>query len=218
MKISYALLATFACLVLAFCIAAAITAQASHTWWEIEKNNTSNRYYFGLYRVCVEKANKVETCYQFNVMGIKIFAEDELRTPGASKPVVISENLESRNVWILSFFAILFTGMAFLVAVPTACMSYTCSIHKCVPIIQCIFTAIGTILGVTSVAYAYGKRHLIWESGVTALKEQNFTTDKVNFVGQGFLYQCLYTTIEAIACICYIIMITIQPVMRKVAI
>lgn len=217
MKLSYAILATLACLVLAFCIAAAITAQASHTWWEMEKNGTE-RFYFGLYQVCVDSGdNSAEMCYTFRMKEVKQFVNEQL-TFGAIIPVISAETKESQDVWILSFFAIVFTGMAFILSLPTAILSFNSNINDSVPKLLCFFTAVGTILGITSVAYAYDQRENVWSTGVNALKAQGLVTGKVDFVGRGSLFQVLYSVIEVIAFIMYAVLIKLQPSSKEMSV
>lgn len=217
MKVTFTVLATLGSLVLAFCIAAAITAQASHTWWEIEKNG-STRYYFGLYQVCTHDAVRNETCYKMDVKGVKEFVNKEIVKGKAGKvfPVVEAENYEGQNTWILAFFAILFTGMAFILSVPTACLSYSSNIYKYIPKLLALFTFTGTILGITSVAYAFDQRSMVWPTGVKALQDEGLVTGKVEFVGRGFLFQCLYSAIEVIAFVIYIVMIKIHPDSKEI--
>jgi len=221
MKTSYALLATFACLVLGFCIAAAITAQASHTWWEIENNTTTTtkRFYFGLYQVCVEEtsgASVSEKCYTFRLNGVKDFVNEQIG--GSSTLIVNTESRGGQDVWILAFFAIVFTGMAFILSLPTALLSYTSNIHDAIPKLQCVFTFFGTVLGVTSVACAYDLRDTMWPTGVDALKAKYLVTGNVEFTGRGFLFQTLYVAIEAVAFFAYLIMMKIQPSSKEMSV
>lgn len=203
MKIGYALGATFASAVLGFCIAAAITAQASDSWYNVSGAGHVE-FNFGLYRVCAVRSNST-VCYSFRLNGLQDFIKKEIVQPGKISPVVNNENKVFQNTWILSFFAIVFTGMAFILSVPTAILSYSSNIHDIIPKIQFLFTFIGTVLGVTSIIYAYAERNAMWPTGVAAIKSR-YPINPLEFKGRGMLFQTLYPPIEFVAFIVYLVL------------
>lgn len=84
MKGFYIFLLVVASLVLGFCLAAAVTAQASFTWWKVEKGqNGTKEVYFGLYRICTkhtDQGDETEKCHRFDETGITEFLEDNTVT------------------------------------------------------------------------------------------------------------------------------------------
>ena len=84
MKGFYIVLLVVASLVLGFCLAAAVTAQASFTWWKAEKGpNGTKEVYFGLYRICTkhtDQRNEIEKCHRFDETGITEFFKDNTLT------------------------------------------------------------------------------------------------------------------------------------------
>ena len=74
-----------------------------------------------------------------------------------------------------------------------------------------VFFNFSAILGVTSVAYAFDKRNVIWLSGLDFLQSEGIVSGEVTSRGCGFVMQCMYTILAVFIMLMYVLLAYFQP-------
>ena len=208
MRYLYPILATSACVVLLCCSIVSVMAQTSNTWWKVATTaNTTTTYTFGLYEICLTytTGDNNQTCFAFSKKGI-----EQLQKQYFHHRNITDLGDEGRIVWTISFLALVFTAFALVVALPATFISYRRYLPTCVPILLCVSSGIGTVMGAASVYLGYMRKNVLWGSGVDALVEMGEASGDVDFTGSGRLMQQIYSICEIIACLLYAIMLKVQ--------